>query len=98
MQLLQEFRDRYLLPHPAGQAFVTLYYTVSPPLAELIAGSEVLRAIVRVGLVPILGWAALMLWSPTLGLAFSLVLLGLMAWLALWVARRRRWVGGEGGR
>jgi len=39
-----------------------------------------------------------MLWSPTLGLAFSLVLLGLMAWLALWVARRRRWVGGEGGR
>ncbi len=98
VQLLREFRDQYLLPHPAGQAFVALYYTVSPPLAELIAGSEVLRTIVRVGLVPILGWAALMLWSPTLGLAFSLVLLGLVAWLALWIARRRRWVGGEGGR
>ena len=91
VQLLREFRDQYLLPHPAGQAFATLYYTVSPPLAELIADSEILRTIVRVGLVPILGWAALMLWSPTLGLAISLVVLGLMAWLALWVARGRQW-------
>ncbi|MFQ5840748.1 MAG: FG-GAP-like repeat-containing protein, partial [Candidatus Methylomirabilales bacterium] len=89
VELLREFRDRYLLPHPAGQAFVALYYALSPPLAELIAGSEILRATVRAGLVPMVGWAALVLWSPGLGLGIPLVILGLGVWLPLRVDRRR---------
>ena len=93
VELLREFRDRYLLPHPAGQAFVALYYALSPPLAELIAGSEILRAIVRVALVPFIGWAALILWSPTLGLGIAFVILGLGVWLPLRVDRRRHQAG-----
>ncbi len=65
---------------------VAVYYTLSPPLAELIAGSEILRVIVRAGLVPIIGWAALVLWSPSLGLGIPIVALGLGVWLA-----RRKW-------
>ena len=86
VQLLRELRDRYLLPFATGRAFVKLYYTLSPPLAELIAGSEILRTIVRAGLVPIIGWAALVLWSPSLGLGIPIVALGLGVWLA-----RRKW-------
>jgi hypothetical protein len=92
VQALREFRDLYLLPHPAGKAFVALYYKLSPPLAQLIAGSDILRTIVRGGLVPIIGWAALVLWSPGLGLGVLLGVLGLGAWLALRVARRCEWV------
>jgi hypothetical protein len=91
VQLLRELRDQYLLPFATGRAFVKLYYTLSPPLAELIAGSEILRTIVRAGLVPIIGWAALVLWSPSLGLGIPIVALGLGVWLArrTWAVYRR---------
>ncbi|MFQ5947213.1 MAG: CFI-box-CTERM domain-containing protein, partial [Anaerolineae bacterium] len=93
VQLLREFRDRYLLSHAPGRTLVALYYTLSPPLAELIARSEVLRAIARAGLAPIVAWAGLTLWSPSLGLGVLLGVLGFGAWLAFRLARRRQWVG-----
>jgi hypothetical protein len=93
VQLLREVRDQYLLPHPPGQAFVALYYTLSPPVADVIAGSEILRTITRGGLVPIIGWASLVLWSPGLGLGVLLGVLGFGSWLALRVVRRRHWMG-----
>ncbi|MEE9533318.1 MAG: SBBP repeat-containing protein, partial [Acidimicrobiia bacterium] len=95
VQLLREFRDRYLLPNSVGQAFVSLYYRLSPPLAEQIAGSEIIRAAVRVGLVPVLAWVTLFLWSPTLGLSFPLAAVGLAVWLPLRAVQRRRHTGPE---
>jgi uncharacterized repeat protein (TIGR01451 family) len=90
VQLLREVRDRYLVPYPPGRLFVRLYYTLSPPLAEVIAESETLRAIVRAGLIPIIGWAALVLWAPSLGMGIPLVALALGVWLAARGVRRRR--------
>ncbi|MBI4574248.1 MAG: SBBP repeat-containing protein [candidate division NC10 bacterium] len=89
VRLLREFRDRFLLPHAAGRAFVAWYYRASPPLAEMIAPSEALRALVRVGLVPLIGWAALVLWSPLAGLSLPLMAVALGAGLAARCARRR---------
>ncbi len=91
VQLLREFRDRYLLPHAAGRALVAVYYTLSPPLADVIADSENLRTITRAGLVPILAWAALTLRSLSLGVGVLLGVLGFGAWLARRVVRRRHW-------
>ncbi|MGH2360435.1 MAG: SBBP repeat-containing protein [bacterium] len=88
VQLLRQFRDQYLLSHAPGRAFVRFYYATSPPLAEVIAHSEVLRAIVRVALIPIIGWAALLLWSP--GLTAVIVL-----WLATWFALGGHRLGGR---
>lgn len=51
--LLRRFRDEYLLPTPWGRRLVDAYYRMSPPIAEVIAGSGVLRAAVRAGLTPI---------------------------------------------
>jgi len=97
VQLLREFRDYYLLPNVAGRAFVALYYTLSPPLAKLIANSEALRAIARVALTPLIGWAALVLWSPAVGLgvplvsiAFGVPLVGRVVWRRKRASANRR--------
>lgn len=55
VQLLLSFRDRFLLTNPIGQAFVDLYYTYSPPLANLIAKYDMLRVLVRWSLLPLIG-------------------------------------------
>jgi hypothetical protein len=50
---LREFRDVYLLPSHSGRAFVELYYTLSPPMADVIASDEGLRGGVRAVLAPV---------------------------------------------
>ncbi|MGE5851392.1 MAG: CFI-box-CTERM domain-containing protein, partial [Candidatus Methylomirabilota bacterium] len=89
VQILREFRDRYLRPNPAGRGLVSVYYTLSPPLAAVIARSETLRTLVRVALAPIIQWAALVLWSPTLGLGVLLLPVGLAALCVNRGARQR---------
>lgn len=51
--LLCDFRDKVLLTNPLGEAFVKAYYKLSPPIADVIAESEPLRAAVRVALKPL---------------------------------------------
>jgi hypothetical protein len=50
---LRVFRDRYLLTNPLGKAFVSVYYTVSPPIAGFIAKHESLRTLTRITLLPV---------------------------------------------
>ena len=45
--VLSNFRDSILLQSKGGSAFVALYYRVSPPLANYIAGHPVLRTAIR---------------------------------------------------
>jgi hypothetical protein len=87
VQLLREVRDRYLLPHDLGRKAVQVYYALSPPLADVIGRSDALRGIVRFILVPLVGWAALALWSPTAGWSVPVVSCVVGVWL---VGRRFR--------
>jgi len=61
IDILREFRDAVLLPNSLGAEFVSLYYKISPPIANFIAQHEVLRTVVRVGfvdpIVAILNWS-----------------------------------------
>lgn len=50
---LRDFRDHYLITNSIGKLFVGFYYTVSPPIAEIIRGNEPLRVITRIALTPI---------------------------------------------
>jgi hypothetical protein len=84
---LREVRDQYLLPYPLGRSVVEWYYTVSPPLADTIRGSEALRAVTRGILWPVVGWAAVALWSPAMGFAVPLVPVAVGVWR---LCRRRR--------
>jgi len=68
INILREFRDVVLLPDGLGAEFVSLYYEVSPPIAEVISQYDFLRTAVRVGfidpVVAILNWSHA-LWSET---------------------------------
>jgi hypothetical protein len=68
MNLLREFRDVVLLGSGPGTEFVSLYYQVSPPIAEVISQHDFLRTAVREGfiepIVAILHWSHA-LWSET---------------------------------
>ncbi len=51
INILREFRDTVLLTNALGEEFVSFYYKTSPPIADLLSENEVLRTLVRVGLV-----------------------------------------------
>jgi hypothetical protein len=48
IDVLREFRDRYLMTNKPGRTLVNLYYKYSPPLAKLIAQNKVLKTIARI--------------------------------------------------
>jgi hypothetical protein len=56
INILREFRDVVLLESTAGSQFVALYYKLSPPVADLISGSNFLRCFVRELLVDPMVW------------------------------------------
>jgi parallel beta-helix repeat protein len=56
IDVLREFRDTVLLESTLGSQFVALYYQLSPPVAEFIAGNELLRTMVRELLVDPIVW------------------------------------------
>ncbi len=56
IDVLREFRDIVLLESIAGSQFVTLYYQLSPPVADFIAGNELLRTLVREFLIDPIVW------------------------------------------
>jgi hypothetical protein len=66
INILREFRDVVLLASHLGTEFVSLYYEVSPPIAEVISQHDFLRTAVRLGfidpVVAILNWSHA-LWS-----------------------------------
>ena len=51
IDVLRDFRDEYLMTNQIGRALTELYYTTSPPIADMIRDNEGLRTIVRKGLV-----------------------------------------------
>ena len=43
----EDFRDRYLIPNYIGSHLVSLYYAVSPPVADFISRHDTLRSLTR---------------------------------------------------
>jgi len=72
VEILREFRDRFLLTNNIGSAFVKFYYRHSPAFADFIAKHSNLRAIVQTGLLPVVGLSWVFL---GLGLIPSVVLI-----------------------
>ena len=53
IDLLRNWRDCYLSKRRVGRRFIDIYYRVSPPIANIISKSNLLRRIVRIGLRPL---------------------------------------------
>jgi hypothetical protein len=89
--ILREFRDRLLKANAAGKAFVRFYYKYSPVLAEFISNHDGLKAMVQIGMLPVVG----MIWL-VLKLGFMLMLVcmiimgsGLIGMVAAWRMLKR---------
>jgi hypothetical protein len=90
VQLLREFRDRYLLPTRLGQWLVDTYYRLSPPLADWIREHERLRTGTRGVLAPVI-WIVRLGMGQAERLSYLLagcLLLGIVG--CSWYAARRR--------
>ncbi len=66
IDVLREVRDTYLLDNALGSAFVDSYYHVSPYIADAVASSPVLAAVVRGILVPVIFIGKMALHTPAL--------------------------------
>ena len=84
VNILREFRDRFLLESNIGKVFINFYYKYSPPIADFIAKHEILRAAVRLSLLPLIGmsWLAL-----HVGPVISLTLLAIMVFFSTQIFR-----------
>ena len=54
VNVLREFRDKYLMPSSLGRKFVNLYYKYSPFASNFIAKYKPLKIMVRVHLLPVI--------------------------------------------
>jgi lysophospholipase L1-like esterase len=88
--LLRKFRDLRLLTNAPGRAFVELYYTYSPPIANYIARHDILRLLVRAALLPLLAAAWLLVEASILQQTALLAALSLLtaSWLRRWRSAR----------
>ncbi len=92
VKILRDFRDRLLLGNRLGREFVHLYYyTYSPPIAELIKRHGNLKAMVRIGLLPIVGicWIALKM-GPVSTMVFTLIFISCLTGLFRFRWRKNR--------
>jgi uncharacterized repeat protein (TIGR02543 family) len=90
VEILREFRDKYLVTNQLGRAFIDFYYKVSPAIAEFITEHPVLKPIVRAGLVPAVVMSIIAVNTTAaekMAIAWLLVLVS--AALAVWAMRRR---------
>ena len=90
IEILREFRDKYLMTNPVGKGLVEFYYRVSPPIGEFITKHPSLKPIVRVGLLPVVAMSTVAVnTTPAekMGVVGLLVLVSVA--LVVWAKRRR---------
>jgi hypothetical protein len=77
LDILRDFRDKYLVPNGFGRKLVELYYRYSPSIADFIAKHKLLKIAVRINLFPLVAFSSLMVnFGPVAGimvLVFMLV-------------------------
>ncbi|MCX7982739.1 MAG: tannase/feruloyl esterase family alpha/beta hydrolase [Syntrophales bacterium] len=61
VKLLQSFRDQYLLSFSPGKALVKWYYHISPKIASAVNSNPYLRPMVKIMLMPFVGFSYLTL-------------------------------------
>ena len=80
VNILREFRDRFLLDNRPGKIFVHMYNTYSPSMANFIAEHDNLRKVARLGLLPLVGMSWMML---RIGSALTLLFMLLFSTLLI---------------
>lgn len=79
--ILRQFRDHMLNTNTLGQSLVNTYYRLSPPVAEVIAGHQGLRALVLVLLLPLVAFSWLALHFGPAAAALLVISLAFAGWM-----------------
>lgn len=82
VEILRQFRDRYLMTSFLGKKFVAWYYKNGPALADYIQDKPVLKAAVRMALYPLIGISFLLI-SGLMPFAMMGLLLSVVLYLRL---------------
>lgn len=91
VEVLREFRDRYLQTNAAGRAFISWYYSTSPPAARFITEHPALKPVVRIALAPFVAGAFLLTeTSPAVTASALFLMLALTVVLLRWKHRAAR--------
>ena len=94
VQLLRDFRDRFMLTNAPGRAFVAWYYRYGPHGARFLNQHPVFKPLVRVLLLPVVAFVQVLFSMP--GILSAAAVAG-PALLALLVMRRRTVLENNGG-
>ncbi len=86
VQVLRDFRDRYLVTNRPGKAFVEWYYRYSPVGAAFITAHPWLKPAVRAALLPAIAAAYIMIHMP---LQAKIAVLAFIAVLSVYLLRKR---------
>lgn len=90
IEILRQFRDEYLLTNPLGRALVDLYYSISPPIADLITEHPGLKPIVRAALLPAVAVSSAAVNAAPAEMRFIIGLLVLISVaVAGWASKRK---------
>lgn len=90
VRILCKFRDHYLLTNRPGKSFVKYYYEYSPPAADFISNHAGLRAVVCVGLLPLVGLSWVFLKIGAGSTMFLILIIGMvLIYLAKWKKNNR---------
>jgi hypothetical protein len=75
VEILRNFRDRYLMPRKLGRILVRIYYRHSPFIAKIVKKYRALRLVVRISLLPMIAFSYSMLhFSPiVIGIIFAFI-------------------------
>lgn len=78
VEVLRNFRDRYLMTNRLGREFVDLYYKYSPSLSEIITEHRILKITIQIKLMPLVILSYFMIhFGPvfTIGMLMLIILL-----------------------
>jgi subtilisin family serine protease len=87
--ILRQFRDIILLKSSWGKEFVELYYRYSPPAADFIAKHDILRAMARWGLLPVVWMSQIALHLGLKGILVALASISALVFLVSALLYRR---------
>jgi uncharacterized delta-60 repeat protein len=89
LDILRDFREKYLMPSQFGRKLVELYYRYSPIIANFIAKHKVLKVAVRVNLLPVIAFSYSMVHSGPMASAVMLALILALPIFFIWFYPRR---------
>ncbi|MBA7623253.1 hypothetical protein ES703_30647 [subsurface metagenome] len=91
IDVLRDFRDKYLMPSKLGRLLVECYYRYSPSVADFIAKHKALKVVVRASLLPLVAFSlSLLHLGPIMIAAMFLSVFGLPVFLVLVFRKRMR--------